>query len=126
MGVDQLVEPGLTFPEFANAAPQPADSFDRRLLLRAVLTDVTVWGDAGGPGTQAAQYDRCGRLTEAYSARAYLTRDRRRAIVEENQYLQSVVETQQEQIDQLLETVAQYENDAATAPSRAPAQPAIR
>ena len=58
-----------------------------------------------------------------FSGGAYLTNDRRRAIIEDNKYLEGVVRAQQEQIDQLLETVARYENDA---PARPRAQPSIR
>ena len=58
-----------------------------------------------------------------FSGGAYLTNDRRRAIIEDNKYLEGVVRAQQQQIDQLLETVARYENDA---PARIRAQPSIR
>ena len=40
-------------------------------------------------------------------------------MIEDNKYLEGVVRAQQEQIEQLLETVAHYENDAAASRPRA-------
>lgn len=51
-----------------------------------------------------------------YSAGAYLTRDRRRAIIEQNKYLERVVQAQQERIIEL-------ENQLVNRPR---AKPAIR
>ena len=51
-----------------------------------------------------------------FSGGAYLTNDRRRAILEDNKYLEQVVRAQQEQINKLLEELAGYENDAPSRP----------
>jgi 5-methylcytosine-specific restriction endonuclease McrA len=57
-----------------------------------------------------------------YSAGAYLTRDNRRAIIEQNQYLKRVVQAQQERI---IELEDQLENRPTPEPARTWPQPAI-
>jgi 5-methylcytosine-specific restriction endonuclease McrA len=58
-----------------------------------------------------------------YSAGAYLTRDNRRAIIEQNEYLERVVQAQQ---DRILELEDQLANRPTPRPRAKPAKPAIR
>jgi 5-methylcytosine-specific restriction endonuclease McrA len=61
-----------------------------------------------------------------FSAGAYLTRDKRRAIIEQNKYLERVVHAQQERIIALENQLARHTNGAETEPARPRAKPAIR
>jgi 5-methylcytosine-specific restriction endonuclease McrA len=60
------------------------------------------------------------------SAGAYLTRDSRRAIIEQNRYLERVVKAQEERIIELEDQLARHLNGPEAEQARTRAKPAIR